>query len=84
MQLTTGPTWKELDGAGNWQVLETSIPKGYTPSYQLKDGVLTVTNTASLIQTGQLNWPIAVLGCAGMLLILLGVLMTKRRKAEEQ
>lgn len=77
-------TWKELDGAGNWQVLETSIPKGYTPSYQLKDGVLTVTNTASLIQTGQLNWPIAVLGCAGMLLILLGVLMTKRRKAEEQ
>ena len=54
-------TWKDLDGSGNWSVIETGIPKGYTPSYRTGD-VVTITNTASLIQTGQLNSRIPVLG----------------------
>ena len=45
-------------------VLETNIPKGYVPSYSVSaDGtVVTITNSKSLIQTGQLNWPVWVLG----------------------
>ena len=46
----------------------------------MKDGVVTVTNTATLIQTGQLNWPIAVLGGLGLVLISLGGIMIFRKK----
>lgn len=76
-------TWYGLEGSGNWQVIENNIPKGYTPSYSYKDGVVTVMNTATLIQTGQLSWPIPVLGGLGVLLIAYGLFaMRKKRKNE--
>lgn len=74
-------TWKDLDGSGNWQVIETDIPKGYVPTYSSKDGVVTVTNMVSLIQTGQLNWPIPVMGGLGLAFVAYGIFaMTKKRK----
>lgn len=77
-------TWKDLDADGNWQVVESNIPKGYVPSYQVKGDVVTITNTRTLIQTGQLNWPIWVLGGAGILLVVLGVvILTKRKKQND-
>lgn len=75
-------SWKDLSAYGNWQVVETNIPKGYVPSYRVSGGVVTITNTRSLIQTGQLNWPIWVLGGAGLALVALGgaILMKKKKK----
>ena len=73
-------TWKNLDGNGDWSVLETGIPKGYTPSYQTKGDVVTITNTATLIQTGQLNWPIPVLGSLGVLMIFFGIMTMRKQK----
>lgn len=75
-------TWKDLNTYGNWQVVETNIPKGYVPSYRVNNGVVTITNTRSLIQTGQLNWPIWVLGGAGFALVALGgaILMKKKKQ----
>ena len=73
-------TWYDLDGNGDWSVLETGIPNGYTPSYRVNGDVVTITNTATLIQTGQLNWPIMVLGGLGMLMIFCGVLVMRRKK----
>lgn len=73
--------WEDLDGSGDWSVLETGIPKGYTPSYRTENGVVTITNTATLIQTGQLNWPIPVLGGLGALMLLCGILVLKKRKS---
>lgn len=75
-------TWKDLSAHGNWQVVETNIPKGYVPSYRVNNGVVTITNTRSLIQTGQLNWSIWVLGGAGLVLVSLGgaMLVKKKRK----
>lgn len=76
-------TWNRLSENGEWTVLETGIPAGYTPSYETKDDVVTITNTAILIETGQLNWPIPVLGGLGILMILFGfVMMSKKRKQE--
>lgn len=73
--------WKNLSESGDWQVLETSIPKGYTPSYKVSGNKTVITNTHKLIQTGQLNWPIAVLGGAGIALVALGgVIMLKKKK----
>lgn len=75
--------WKDLDVYGNWQVKEINIPKGYTPSYSVSGNVTTITNTRKLIHTGQLTWPIMVLGGAGLALVALGgagILTKKKRK----
>lgn len=73
-------TWRDLDGAGQWRVLESDVPKGYTPYYSQKDGVVTVTNTATLIQTGQNRWPAAVLGGAGLLMLVAGLLSMRKKR----
>ena len=74
-------SWKDLNTYGNWQVIETNIAKGYVPSYRVKDSVVTITNTRSLIQTGQLTWPIWVLGGAGLALVALGgAVLVKKKK----
>lgn len=75
-------TWKDLSAYGNWQVIESNIPKGYVPSYSVSGNVVTITNTRSLIQTGQLNWPIWVLGGAGLVLVSLGRAMLVKKKRE--
>lgn len=75
-------SWTGLDGNGDWSVLETGIPKGYTPSYRTNSGVITITNTAALIQTGQLNWPILVLGSLGMLMIFFGIITMRKKKKD--
>lgn len=76
-------TWTDLDGNGDWSVLETGIPKGYTPSYRTNGDVVTITNTATLIQTGQLNWPIPVLGGLGVLMLFFGILMMRKKRKTE-
>ena len=73
-------SWKDLNTYGNWQVIETNIPKGYVPSYHVSEGVVTITNTRSLIQTGQLNWPIWVLGGFGIAFVILGETMLMKKK----
>lgn len=77
-------TWCDLAGNGNWQILETNIPKGYVPSYSYQNGVVTVTNTATLIQTGQLSWPIPVMGCLGIALIACGVIVILKKRKNER
>lgn len=73
--------WKNLDGNGKWSVLETGIPKGYTPSYSYENGIVKITNTATLIQTGQLTWPILVLGGLGILFIAGGIILSRKKKS---
>ena len=76
-------SWHNLDGNGNWQIIETSIPKGYVASYSYWNGVVTITNTKTLIQTGQLSWPIPVIGALGLVLIAYGIyVIAKKRKNE--
>jgi hypothetical protein len=75
-------TWTGLDVEGNWQVMETNVPNGYTPTYKVVGDTVIITNTETLIQTGQLNWPVAVMGGAGVLLLLCGTAMIMRKKRE--
>lgn len=72
--------WENLDAEGNWSVIETGIPGGYTPSYSTDEDVVVITNTAALIQTGQTNWPIPVLGSLGALIIILGVTVIRKKR----
>lgn len=78
-------TWYDLDGEGDWKVVEQDIPTGYKATYKTVNGITTITNTSSLIQTGQLNWPIPVLGVSGLLLLIVGsfILIMKKRDDRE-
>lgn len=77
-------TWKNLDGSGSWQIVEVDVPKNYVPSYAYDKGVVTVTNTSSLIETGQLNWPIPVLGGLGAILLSFGLVVLLKKRKEER
>lgn len=75
-------TWEGLDPREDWSVKETKVPAGYTASYKYEKGIWYVTNTGSLLQTGQMNWPIPVLVMSGAVLVLLGLWMSRKRKEE--
>ena len=72
--------WTELAGKYNWSVKEIDIPAGYTATYRYDGTDFTVCNTRIMIQTGQLNWPIPVLAAAGILFIIIGLLLKRRKK----
>ncbi|MDO4649045.1 MAG: Cna B-type domain-containing protein [Eubacteriales bacterium] len=80
-------TWTKLDKTENhdWSVKEVAV-SGYTAQYSTgEDGTITIHNKGiptggSLIQTGQLNWPIPVLGAIGCALILCGVYVMKKNR----
>ena len=75
-------TYTGLPESDAYSIQEINVPEGFTATYSKAGYVFTVTNTPSLIQTGQLIWPIPVLVVCGMLLITLGiVLLQKKRKA---
>lgn len=79
--------WKDLNGYYEWNVREKKVPDGYKVTYSRSDNQITITNRASwyippsdlLIQTGQLNWPVPVLFGAGLLTLMLGLILLKRR-----
>jgi hypothetical protein len=83
-----------LDASNNWQVTytdlpesdaysikEINVPEGFTATYSQSGYVFTVTNTSTLIQTGQLIWPIPVLATCGMLLLAVGVTLLQKKRA---
>lgn len=75
-------SWHDLDGSGShdWNVKELEVPEGYSVSYSFDGTTFTVRNTETLIQTGQLNWPVPVLGAAGLALVVAGLLMLRKKK----
>lgn len=78
-------TWRDLDKEGHdWNAYETNVPKGYRADYSYSGDTVTICNTETLIQTGQLNWPVPVMGGTGSLLMLSGfVMLTKKRKSDD-
>ena len=74
-------TYTNMPVSDGYSIKEIDIPKDFVATYKQEGNVFTVTNTSTLIQTGQLIWPIPVLAISGMILITLGVvLLWKKRK----
>lgn len=87
--------WTDLDASSKWTVKEIDVPDGYKVTYKTKGVDITITNTKSkadpggkkrkrLIQTGQLDLPVAVMVFTGMFLISAGIIVkVTGRKNEE-
>lgn len=52
--------------------------------YNARYGTVTITNTATLLQTGQLNWPIPVLCGLGVLLVAFGIIMILKKRKDKR
>ena len=92
-------TWTDITKSDKWSVREINVPKSYTPTYKQNENVYTVTNTAEidsvsadgdtknhtdkLVQTGQLNWPVPVLACAGLALFVTGWFLVFSKKEND-
>lgn len=76
-------TWTDLIERDDYSVKEVNVPKGYKATYKQSDFTFTVTNTSTLAQTGQLNWPIPILIIVGMILIVVGYILLSRGKRHE-
>lgn len=78
-------TWTGLPKSDAYSVKEDTV-SGYQASYSQSGTTFTITNTPSLVQTGQLNWPIPVLAGCGVALFAVGwalvFLKRKNNKAE--
>lgn len=77
-------TYTDLPESDRYSVKELHVPKDFTATYKKNGNVFTVTNTSTLIKTGQLIWPIPVLAICGVLLLSVGTwLLQKKRKTHE-
>lgn len=73
-------TFTHMPQSDAYRIQEVNVPEGFTATYQQKDYVFTVTNTATLIQTGQRIWPIPLLAFTGVLLITAGVVLLQKKR----
>ena len=73
-------TYADMPQSDDYTIEEVDIPQGFTATYSKTGYTFTVTNTATLIQTGQRIWPIPVLAVAGMLLIVAGTLLLQKKR----
>ena len=71
--------YTDMPESDAYSIKEVNIPKGFTATYKQNGDTFTVTNTSTLIQTGQLIWPIPVLAVCGMLLLVAGVVLLKQK-----
>lgn len=78
--------WENLYGGSEWTVMEV-VPNGYINSIKTttdnNDIKVTVTNTAALVQTGQLNWPVPVMAVLGLTLMMAGYVLVKKERKHE-
>ena len=87
VMLNTENGWQvvfsDMPASDAYSIFEMNIPEGFTATYSQSGYVFTVTNTSSLIQTGQLFWPIPVLAMAGLCLISLGTVVLRKKSDKD-
>ena len=75
-------TCTDLPESDGYSIQEIHVPKGFTATYSHTGSVFTVTNTPTLVQTGQTVWTIPVFATAGMFLLLMGFAILRKQGKE--
>lgn len=76
-------TYTDMPESDAYSIQEVDVPKGFTATYRQNAYVFTVTNTSTLIQTGQLIWPVPVLALMGVLLIATGIVLLGKKRNQD-
>ena len=71
-------TWNQIEKSDEYSVLEKNIPNGYTATYRKEENKFIVTNTKTLVQTGQNHLISIILTVSGLILIVLGYAYNKK------
>ena len=74
-------TFTDMPENDAYSVMEENVPEGFTATYEQNGYVFTVTNSASLPQTGQIVWPIPFLAAVGLLLMTVGTVLLRRSRS---
>lgn len=72
-----------LPKSDSYSVKEINLQKGYTVTYNLNEYTFTVTNTPSLVDTGQITYVYNIILFIGIMLIIVGIIL-KRREINEK
>ena len=72
-----------LPKSDSYSVKEINLPKGYTVTYNLNEYTFTVTNTPSLVDTGQITYVYNIILFIGIMLIIVGIILKKREINEK-
>ena len=73
-------TYANMPESDAYSIVEVNVPKGFIATYSRNGYVFTVTNSTTLIQSGQLIWPIPVLAMAGLCLIAVGTIILRKTR----
>lgn len=76
-------TWEDLEKNDNYDILEINVPKGYTATYERIDNTVVITNTKTLVQTGNNNYLALIIGLFGIAFIMLGIFYNLKVKNEQ-
>ena len=71
-------TWEQIEASDSYSVKEINVPVGYTATYRHVDNQFIVTNTKTLVQTGQNLVLIEILLILGVMFVISGVILNKR------
>ena len=75
-------TWIQIPESDEYSVKEKNVPIGYTDTYRQEGNKFIVTNTKTLVKTGQNTLIIGILAGLGLVSIIFGIVWDKRQKYE--
>lgn len=73
-------TWNNLPKSDNYKVEELNVPKGYTATYDYEGTTFIITNTSTLVQTGQNTWITVITAFLGLTFITIAIYLKKNEK----
>lgn len=76
-------TFSNIEKNDNYVVREVIVPNGYTVTYQKDGNLFIVTNTSSLVHTGQMYWLVGLFLSIGIIFIITS-LICNRNKNEQK
>ena len=72
-------TWYQIVESESYSVKEKNVPDGYTDTYRQVGNKFIVTNTKTLVQTGQNILIIELLAISGLIFVITGFIINKRK-----
>ena len=75
--------FSNIEKNDNYVVREVNVPNGYTVTYQKDGNLFIVTNTSSLVHTGQMYWLVGLFLSIGIIFIITSLLYDRNKNEQK-